>query len=361
MKQYRVAIIGTGASVGNHLDAVRYVGERAVLVAAVDQNEDRVKAVCAAHNIPHWYTNITDMLSKEQPDLVQIVTPHATHTELTIQSLVAGAWVYCEKPLCGSLADFDQIQQTEELTRRYVSTVSQWRFGSAVAHLRKLIADQAMGRLLVGICNTLWYRDMNYYQAPWRGKWATEFGGPTMTLGIHLMDLFLWLMGDWQEVQAMIGTLDRAIEVEDVSMALVRFANGGMGSIVNSALSPRQETYMRLDFQRSTVEVSALYRYSNANWRYSIPDSSTDGDLLPRWQNISDDYQGSHGVQLAHLLDSMDRGERPAVSGLEARRIIEFIASLYKSAAQGQPIRCGTITPDDPFYYAMHPNNNVQG
>jgi hypothetical protein len=112
---------------------------------------------------------------------------------------------------------------------------------------------------------------------------------------------------------------------------------------------------MRLDFQRATVEVSALYRYSNANWRYSIPDGSPDSEMLTQWQNIPDDYQGSHGVQLAHLLDSMDQGERPTVSGLEARRILEFITSLYKSATQGKPVQCGTITPGDPFYYAMHP------
>ena len=74
------------------------------------------------------------------------------------------------------------------------------------------------------------------------------------------MDLFLWLSDDWQEVGAMTGTLDCAIEADDVSMATVRFSNGALGSIVNSALSPRQETYLRLDFQRATVELRSLYK-----------------------------------------------------------------------------------------------------
>ncbi len=354
MKQHRVAIIGTGNSVSNHLDALRYVGERAELVAAVDVDEARVKAFAETNQIPHWFTNTSEMLNAVHPDLVCIVTPPATHLPLSVECLEAGAWVYCEKPLCASLADFDQITQAEKRTGRYVSTVFQWRFGSAVAHLRKLMNAGELGRLLVGTCQTLWYRNFAYYQVPWRGKWATEIGGPTMTLGIHLMDLFLWLMGDWAEVSAMIGTLDRPIEVEDVSMALVRFESGALGTITNSALSPRQQSNMRLDFQRATVEVNALYRYINANWTYSVADNSPDATNLERWQNIGEDISGTHGAQLALLLDNMEAGERPLLSGLEARRILEFTTSLYKSALTGQTVHRGSIGEADPFYHAMN-------
>ena len=69
-------------------------------------------------------------------------------------------------------------------------------------------------------------------------------------------------MDEWEEVVAMAPTLDRQIEVEDVAMAMVRFGSGAVGQITNSALSPRQETYLRLDFQRATVECTALYRLS---------------------------------------------------------------------------------------------------
>ncbi|HEX6386590.1 MAG TPA: Gfo/Idh/MocA family oxidoreductase, partial [Anaerolineae bacterium] len=283
-----------------------------------------------------------------------IVTPPGTHFPLTIDCLEAGAWVYCEKPLCASLAQFDRITQAEAASGCYVSTVFQWRFGSAPRHLKRLMEAGELGRPLVGHCHTLWFRDLPYYQVPWRGKWATDVGGPTATLGIHLMDLFLWLIGDWQEVQAIMGTLERPIEVEDVSMALVRFANGALGSISNSVLSPRQESYLRLDFQRATIEVNALYRYTNANWRCSLPDGAPDAGVLAHWQAIDTDVSGSHRVQLAELLDSMDRQERPFVSGLEARRVLEFITSLYKAALTGQPIQRGSITPDDPFYHAMN-------
>jgi predicted dehydrogenase len=350
----RIALIGTGNIVVSHLSAIEKMGERVELVAAVDVNEERLKAVCAEHNIPHAYTKASEMLAAEKPNLVHIITPPVSHTPLIIESLEAGAWVYCEKPLCASLAEFDEITQAEERTGRYVSTVFQWRFGSAAKHLKRLMGDGAFGRPLVGVCNTLWYRTQDYYNVSWRGKWATEFGGPTVSLGIHLADLFLWLMGDWQEVQSMIGTLERTVEFEDVALAMVRFESGAMGSIVNSALSPRQESALRLDFQKATVEVNTLYRYNNDVWRVTVPEGALDGTPVERWQAIEANISSGHDVQLGEILDSMARNERPPVSGLEARRILEFIASLYKAALTGKAVRRGEITPDDLFYYAMN-------
>ena len=65
-------------------------------------------------------------------------------------------------------------------------------------------------------------------------------------------------------------------------------------------------------------------------------------------------FPGEHRVQLGEILDSMDRGERPPVSGDEARRILEFAASLYKSANTGKPVQRGEIVPGDPYYTAMN-------
>ena len=290
------------------------------------------------------------MLAHEQPELVCIVTPPSTHKALSIECMQAGAWVYCEKPLCYSLADFDELQTVEQQTGQYVTTVFQWRFGSAVQHLKKLIAQNALGNPLVSVCNTLWYRPQSYYDVPWRGRYETEFGGPTMALGIHLMDLLLYIMGDWQEVHAMIGTLDRQIEVEDTSMALVRFENGAMGSIVNTALAPRQESYLRLDFQKATAEVKALYRASNEHWRFT-PTLEHDTQTQSYWDALTEDIQGSHEQQLSEIIHCLEQNERPSVSGDEARRIIEFTASLYKSAHTGQSVRRGEITPNDLYYY----------
>ncbi len=65
-----------------------------------------------------------------------------------------------------------------------------------------------------------------------------------------------------------------------------------------------------------------------------------------------------HDRQLTEFLDSMDAGERPAVSGSDVRPTIEFLAALYKSAMLGEPVRRGSIGPSDPFYSSMNGSGN---
>jgi len=350
---YRVVLIGTGTIANEHVRALDAAGPRVELVAVADSDAQRVESFATSHNV-RAYTGAEQMLAQTRPNIVLIATPPATHVDLITASLQAGAWVFCEKPLCASLADFDRISRAEAQTGGYVSTIFQWRSGSAARHLKGLIDAGALGKPLVSHCLTLWYRDMAYYSVPWRGTWQSEIGGPTMGLGIHLTDLLLWLLGDWTEVTAMAATLDRAIQVEDVSMALVRFENGALASITNTALAPRQETYLRLDFQAVTVEMHGLYSASNANWAFTLPEQSTDHALLERLSAIPEDIPSSHTALFAAFLDSLDRRERPPVSGPEARRILEFSSALYKSAALRQPVQRGSILPGDPFYVAIH-------
>jgi predicted dehydrogenase len=354
VKKIRAAIIGTGNIARAHVAAVGNMGRRVEVVAAVDVDAAVAEAFSSEHGIPRSYVDTAEMLEEEAPDLVHVCTPPQSHRELSIQCMEAGAWVLCEKPLCASLEEMDAIEAAERATGKYCSSVYQWRFGSGARHLKALISSGELGRPLVGLCQTTWYRDAAYYEVPWRGKWETELGGATMGQGIHAIDLFLWLLGDWSEVRAMAGTLDRDIEVEDVSMAVVRFENGAMGSVVNSVLSPRQRTHLRFDFQKATAEVDSLYGYSNADWSYSVPDGAAHADLLARWQKIPDEALSMHAGQVADLVECMDENRRPQTSGAGARRAIEFITALYKSAMTGEPVRRGTIGRDDPFYHRLN-------
>jgi hypothetical protein len=61
----------------------------------------------------------------------------------------------------------------------------------------------------------------------------------------------------------------------------------------------------------------------------------------------------SQTSQLRAMLDDMQAGRRPLVSGHEVRRTIEFLLSLYKSAVTGEPVARGSIGRDDPFYVGM--------
>ena len=355
-RTYRALLVGTGSVADSHARAIEENRGRVQLVSAVDVVPERVNAFCARHKLPVARTDFATALRMDAPDIVLIAAPPSVHAELSIAAMEAGAWVLCEKPLCASLAQFDLISEAERRTGRYTACIFQQRFASSTAHLRRLAADGLLGRPLVAVCHTLWYRDANYYAVPWRGKWATELGGPTMGLGIHAMDHLLHLLGDWAEVRAQAGTLDREVEVEDISMALVRFANGALASIVNSALSPRQETEIRLDYQRATVELTHLYGYTRDNWKLTLaPTAAEEGSaLMQAWQHFPPDTGSTHAAQLAAFVENMDHNTRPLTSGPDAYRTLELLTAIYKSAFTGEPVAQGSIRRGDPFYEALH-------
>ncbi|GAB3282039.1 Gfo/Idh/MocA family protein [Kineosporia babensis] len=356
--KYRVAIIGAGAIAGAHQQAYEAQRDRAEIVAVVDVDADRAKAFATKHGIAQTYTDVASMLEQARPDLVSICTPPIAHREAVLACLAAGAWVWCEKPPVLSLAEYDELAAAEGPEGPYVGYVFQHRFGSAASTLRKQIAEKTLGRPHVAVCHTLWYRDTDYYAVPWRGKWETEGGGPAMGHGIHQMDLMLSLLGDWHEIRALMGTLDRDVQTEDVSLASVSFANGAMASVINSVLSPRQESYLRFDFDDATVEVSHLYGYDNSNWKWT-PRDGVPAETAAGWAP-SEDLASSHVAQLAVYLDALEAGERPPASGHDGRRTMELVTALYQSAITGKPVLRSELVPGNPFYTQLDGGGRYQ-
>ncbi|WP_079127097.1 Gfo/Idh/MocA family protein [Streptomyces sp. TP-A0874] len=363
-RSLRAAVVGTGGIVtGSHLPALRAHSAEVELVAAVDVDEERLSAFRAVTGeAVAGYTGLGEMLAAHRPDLVLIGTPPAFHQEQTVAALRAGAWVLCEKPLCLSLAEFDRIAAAEAGAREaggtggpYAGVVFQHRYGSGAEHARRLLAAGRLGAPLVAHCQTTWYRDNAYYEVPWRGRWSTEGGGPSMGHGIHQMDLLLHLLGDWTEVRAMAGRLVHQVESEDVSTALVRFASGAMATVVNSVLSPDEVSRIRIDCADATVELTHLYGHRNDDWVYTpAPHIAADEARVRAWRTPEADRPSSHAAQLAGMLAAIRAGTPPPGSGHEARRTVEFLAALYKAAFTGATVRAGEIVPGDPYYAAMH-------
>ncbi|MFI6805699.1 Gfo/Idh/MocA family protein [Streptomyces luteogriseus] len=351
----RVAVVGTGAIVsGSHLPALRAHSDRVELVAAVDVDQERLDAFREpAGEQVAGFTSVDAMLDAVHPDLVLIGTPPSLHRDQTVAALKAGAWVLCEKPLTLSLAEYDEIAAAEEASGAYAAVVFQHRYGSGAVHARELITSGELGAPLVAHCQTTWHRDAAYYAVPWRGKWASEGGGPTMGHGIHQYDLMLHLLGEWQEISAMAARLVHDTESEDVSTALVRFRSGALATVVNSVLSPDEVSRIRIDCADATVELTHLYGHSNDSWAYT-PAPHVASERATAWRTPATDVPSSHTAQLGALLDAYDTGTRPPGSGHDARATLEFAAALYKAAFTGRSVRAGEIGPGDPFYEAMH-------
>ena len=361
----RIAIVGTGNIARSHAKAIASQAGAAApdapatIVAAMDVDQSQLGTFRAEFGIPGGYGDLATLLSQARPDLVHICTPPSTHHPIALECLRGGASVLVEKPPVISLREFDELAAAEQ-GPPWFATVFQHRFGAGQRRLKKLAASGALGRPLLAVCHTTWFRDQAYFDVPWRGRWDTEGGGPTMGHGIHQMDMLLDVLGDWAEVSAIARTQARAMPTEDLSLAHVTFTSGAVASVVNSVLSPREESYLRFDFERATVEVTHLYGYDDDAWRVT-PASGCEDDVTAAWRHAAvggDDHKdaarSSHAAQFARVLAALRDGRPPPVTPPEARRTMALIAGIYASAFTRRPVTPADLAPPAAFYTAMN-------
>jgi predicted dehydrogenase len=354
----RVTILGAGGIAHAHAQAIqglaRHEGlEDVELTHVVDIDAGRAEEFAAKHSVPHHGTDLQALLDAGAVDVLHVCTPPSLHLAQATAALRAGVHVVVEKPAVLSLAEVDALAAAEQEAAdgaRFTQIV-QHRFGAGALRLRRLLADGTLGRALVATCDTLWYRPPAYFEVPWRGRFDTEGGGPTMGHGIHQFDLLVALLGPWAEVTAMAGRLARDTQTEDVSMALVRFENGAMATVMNSLLSPRETSDLRIDTERATVEVSHLYGYEDRDW--TLTPAPGHEDVRDLWAPTDGGERSDHRFQMGAVLEALDRGEPLPVSLREARVTMELVASIYASAFTGQVVQRGEIGPGHPFYTRM--------
>jgi predicted dehydrogenase len=345
----RVAIVGTGGIAKSHIRALRSL-PMVEVVAAVDPVADRVAAYADENGIGATYADLDDLLaSGDKPDVVHLCTPPGLHADHAVAALEAGVHVVCEKPPVLTMAELERIQRTAVLSGHWFTTIFQHRFGSGAQHLRRLMSEGVLGAPRVAICHTLWHRPDPYYDVPWRGNWELEGGGPTLGHGIHQIDLLTHLLGEWTEVTGTAVRLARPIETEDVSMAHVAFASGALASVVTSVLSPREESYLRFDFDNATVEVSHLYGYTDSDWTIT-PAKHVDDTEAAGWQLTGEPQPSGHAAQLALVYAALAAGSRPEADSDSALQTMALITGIYASGWTNRPVRRADLTDKSPFH-----------
>jgi predicted dehydrogenase len=368
-QKLRVGIVGCGGIARAHALAYRN-HPQVELVGVHDIDLDRGAAFAAEHGTTACGT-LAELVDRA-PDLVTVSTPPGSHTEVTVGVLAGGCSVLLEKPPTINLADMDVLAAADAASAGSVYVVFQHRHGSGARRAHRLLTSGALGAPQVAVCETLWYRPDSYFLPDWRGNWAGEGGGPTLGHGIHQIDLLLHLMGPWDSIDARAARIARPVEFEDVSMALVTFASGALGSVVTSLLSPRELSRIRIDTTGGTLEVNHVYGYRDADWSwYPVPDAATaatngrdpgaagtSGDAATgaagngdAWTSAADqDRPSNHAAQIDQLVDDLLGGRPHGTTLASTRPTMEFVTALYASAIEGDTVRRSDLTPDRGFY-----------
>jgi predicted dehydrogenase len=340
----RAAIVGTGAIANAHAAAIAATSG-AELVAVADRELAPAQAFAERWGGPAVFGSLDELIASGGVDVLHICTPPGAHAEQAISAFDAGLHVICEKPAALSLDELDAMTDAAARNDRRFAVVFQQRTGSAAAHVRSLLDSGALGRPLVATCQTLWYRDPAYFAVPWRGKWATEGGGPTLGHGIHQIDLLAWLLGDWASVQGQLWRLDRETQTEDVSTAVVSFANGSVASVITSALSPRETSSIRIDTELATVTVDHLYGHGHDHWRIT-PAPHVDEATEAAWRFPDVEEPSGHDPLIRDIYAAIGSGEPLPSTATDPARSFELVTAIYSSAARGVVVTPETLRGD---------------
>src|SRR5215210_3417046 len=225
-----MALVGAGVIGKHHGLVMSELADRVELVAVVDISPDKAEKL-AADRGGRAFTSLTDALAAVDIDVVVVCTPTGRHGEVAIEALQAGKHVIIEKPAETTVAKTDQIIEAQRKAGRLVAVISQHRFDPSTEIALAAIGNGELGRLTSGIASIDWWRGQSYYDSgDWRGTWELDGGGALMNQGVHTVDLLVATLGRPVEVFAYTGTLaHERIEVEDVAVGVVRFANGALG------------------------------------------------------------------------------------------------------------------------------------
>lgn len=350
-----VGVVGTGIGRAHIVDGYLAHPDRFAVTALCDLDPIRLAAVADEFAIPRRYTAFADLLADPGIEIVDICTPPGSHLELVLEALAAGKHVVCEKPLAGSLAEVDAIMTAEASAPGVLMPVFQYRYGTGIEQVRRVIAAGIAGKPYLGTVETLWLRKPEYYAVPWRGKWASELGGALVGHAIHLHDLLTELMGPVARVFGRIATRVNAIEVEDCATASLEMASGALVSLSCTLGSQEEISRLRLHFEHVTFESGhAPYSPGDAPWRIL----AANGDIQARIDRvIADSPRLPHGfaTQMSRLHDHL-AGQGPLpVTSRDARTALELVTAIYRSSATGMEVVL-PLVPGTPGYDDWRPD-----
>lgn len=234
MEKVRTALIGCGKVGHMHAKALSTLPE-SDFVAVCDKDLARAQAFAGQYHA-RAYTDVQEMVTDADVQAVVVCTPHPLHMSPAVLAAQAGAHVLVEKPLAASLRDCDAMLAAADEAGVKLGVISQRRLYGPVQRVKAAIEADKIGRPVLGTVVVLGWRDEAYYRSdPWRGRWDTEGGGVLVNQAPHQLDLLQWFMGPIDELFGYWDNLNHPyIEVEDTAVAVLRFKNGGLGSIVVS-------------------------------------------------------------------------------------------------------------------------------
>jgi UDP-N-acetyl-2-amino-2-deoxyglucuronate dehydrogenase len=347
---FHIGLIGGGNITETHARSARAIP--GVEIAAIQgTNAQKIAHLCRKHGGAP-FENFDAFLKHRPMDLVILGTPSGLHAEQGIAAARCGLHVLTEKPMEISTARADALIAAAKQSKVRLGVIFQDRTKPHVRQLKKWLDQNLLGKVLFVDARVKWYRPPEYYaNSRWRGTFALDGGGALINQGVHTIDLLLWLLGDVIRVQARTATLLHKIEAEDTAVATLEFASGALGVFhATTAAYPGYPRRVEISGTAGTV-ILEHDRVIAANLHNDPASTAASEDLAALAETAKDENQSAssaavsdfrgHQAVLEDFLAAIHQNRAPACDGLEGRRSLALIESIYRAAKV--PDRIATV------------------
>jgi len=342
---FKSAIVGCGVIGKEHAKAYRECKEIR-LEAVIDIKDEHAIDLHQMYDVP-FYTTLEDVLARPDINFIDVCVPSGLHGDIAIAAAKAGKHCICEKPLDVTPQRCDEIVAAFEKSGTVLGGIYQHRFHDDVRKTKAALDAGRLGRLALATCSTPWWRTQEYYDSgDWRGTWKLDGGGALMNQSIHAIDLLLWFAGPIRTVFAYTALLaHQRIEVEDVAVAVCRFESGALGVIEGTTAAFSGTSVLhRVMGNNGTIHLSDD---RIMHWKIRDEAGKEEPKAEPKPEKKAGSSAASDPTVLSHSLFSRNlddiaraarTGGRPVVTGREARKAVEVICAIYKSARTGKEV-----------------------
>ena len=222
------------------------------LVAASDPYSDL--SDCDFQTFRNW----EDMLDLDL-DAVIVCSTNEQIPPAICKALDRGMHVFSEKPPGRTVSDIEEIIAAESRNPgKHLKFGFNHRYHASIMEARKLIDSGELGRLL-------WLRGVYgkaggaNYETQWRNDFSKSGGGILIDQGIHMIDLFHYFCGEFEDVQSMIGSSYwKNVEVEDNAFAIMRNASGQVAMLHSSATQWKHTFRLEMMFEKGSIDLNGI-------------------------------------------------------------------------------------------------------
>lgn len=341
-KEVGIGVIGVGAIGVPHLETYQKM-EGVKVWAVADIDKKRADAVAKGHDVPHVFTDCRKLLKLKEIDGVSICLPNAFHAPAAVAALRAGKHVLLEKPMAVNAREAAKIVRAANKARKHVMMAMSVRMGGDSQALKEIVDSGELGDIYY--VRGYWIR-RNGIPHGWFRKKELSGGGPVVDLGVHLLDLMWWLIGQPQPLTVSastfaklgvkgkgygdwgVGDPNAKVDVEDLAAALIRFKGG-----ITASLETSWASYIEHDMS----QIQLLGTKGGATWKPLQVFKDLHGvpvDISPQPPKLS-----GMEVEVGHFLDAIRKNVKPPSPGEDGLAIMQMLDAIYESGKKAQEVK----------------------